>query len=83
MNTKIFEMSILKDLNPEIRKKMDADKELYDHLHAKMVSDMQRAFVVTDLQVNTANILIGYGEELGMEFESNSFVLKLYQIFGK
>ena len=76
-------MSILKDLNPEIRKKMDADKELYDHLHAKMVSDMQRAFVVTDLQVNTANILIGYGEELGMEFESNSFVLKLYQIFGK
>ena len=74
MNTKIFEMSILKDLNPEIRKKMDADKELYDHLHAKMV---------TDLQVNTANILIGYGEELGMEFESNSFVLKLYQIFGK
>ena len=62
---------------------MDADKELYNHLHAKMVSDMQRAFVVTDLQVNTANILIGYGEELGMEFESNSFILKLYQIFGK
>lgn len=83
MNTKIFEMSILKDLNPEIRRKMDADKELYNHLHAKMVSDMQRAFVVTDLQVNTANILIGYGEELGMEFESNSFILKLYQIFGK
>jgi len=76
-------MSILKDLNPEIRRKMDADKELYNHLHAKMVSDMQRAFVVTDLQVNTANILIGYGEELGMEFESNSFILKLYQIFGK
>jgi predicted DsbA family dithiol-disulfide isomerase len=76
-------MSILKDLNPEIRRKMDEDKELYNHLHAKMVSDMQRAFVVTDLQVNTANILIGYGEELGMEFESNSFILKLYQIFGK
>ena len=76
-------MSILKDLNPEIRRKMDEDKELYNHLHAKMVSDMQKAFVVTDLSVNTANILIGYGEELGMSFESNNFILRLYQIFGK
>ena len=76
-------MSILKDLNPEIRKKMDADKELYNNLHAKMIRDMQKAYVVTDLAVNTANILIGYGEELGMKFESDNFVLKLYQIFGK
>lgn len=76
-------MSILKDLNPEIRRKMDEDKELYNHLHAKMVSDMQKAFVVTDLSVNTASILIGYGEELGISFESDSFILRLYQIFGK
>jgi len=76
-------MSILKDLNPEIRRRMDEDKELYSHLHAKMVSDMQKAYVVTDLSVNTANVLIGYGEELEMNFESGNFILRLYQIFGK
>ena len=48
-----------------------------------MVSDMQKAYVVTDLSVNTANVLIGYGEELEMNFESGNFILRLYQIFGK
>jgi len=76
-------MSILKDLNLGIRKALDADKELYNNLHAKMISDMQKASVVTDLSVSTANTLMGYGEELGMNFESENFILRLYQIFGK
>lgn len=76
-------MSILKDLNLEIRKALDADKKLYNHLHAKMINDMQKATLVTDLSVGTANTLISYGEGLEMNFESNNFVLKLYQIFGK
>jgi len=76
-------MSILKDLNLEIRKALDADKELYNHLHAKIISDMQKASVVTDLSVSTANTLMSYGEVLGMNFESENFILRLYQIFGK
>jgi len=76
-------MSILKDLNLEIRKALDADKELYNHLHAKMINDIQKATLVTDLSVGTANTLISYGEGLEMNFESNNFVLRLYQIFGK
>jgi len=76
-------MSILKDLNLEIRKALDADKELYNNLHAKMISDMQKASVVTDLSVSTANTLMSYGEALGMNFESENFILRLYQIFGK
>lgn len=76
-------MSILKDLNFEIRKALDADKELYNNLHAKMISDMQKASVVTDLSVSTANTLMSYGEALEMNFESENFILRLYQIFGK
>jgi hypothetical protein len=76
-------MSILKDLNLEIRKALDADKEMYNHLHAKIISDMQKANSCADLPVSTANTLISYGEGLEMNFESNNFILRLYQIFGK
>ena len=76
-------MSILKELNPEIRKAVDADKELYQHSHAALIRNMQKATLVTDLPVGTASTLISYGDQVGMNFERDSFVLKLYQIFGK
>jgi len=76
-------MSILKDLNLEIRKALDADKEMYNHLHAKIISDMQKVSFCVDLPVSTANTLISYGEGLEMNFESENFILRLYQIFGK
>ena len=44
---------------------------------------MQGANVVTDLSVSTASTLISEGEAVGVNFESNNFVLRLYQIFGK
>ena len=76
-------MSILKDLNLEVRKAMDADKELYQHSHAALVRNMQKATLVTDLPVGTASTLLSYAETVGFKFESENFVLKLYQIFGK
>ena len=76
-------MSILKDLNPEVRRAMDADKELYQHSHAALVRNMQKSYLVTDLSVGTASTLISYAETIGFSFESGNFVLKLYQIFGK
>jgi len=76
-------MSILKDLNLEVRKAMDADKELYQFSHRRLVYDMQKATLVTDLPVGTASTLLSYAETVGFKFESDNFVLKLYQIFGK
>ena len=76
-------MSLLSDLNPEIRKAIDAEREKYPSSYKKMIREMQDANVVTDLSVGTANTLISYGEGLEMNFESNNFVLRLYQIFGK
>ncbi len=76
-------MGILKDLNLEIRKAVDADKELYPHSHDALIRNMQEATLVTDLPVNTASILLSYAETVGFKFESSNFILKLYQIFGK
>jgi hypothetical protein len=76
-------MSILKDLNPEIRRAMDADKELYQHSHAALVRNMQKSYLVTDLPVGAASTLLSYAEAVNFSFESENFILKLYQIFGK
>lgn len=76
-------MSILKELNFEVRKAMDADKELYQHSHAALVRDMQKAHLVGDLKVGTASTLLSYAEAVGFNFESQNFVLRLYQIFGR
>jgi len=76
-------MSILKELNLEVRKAMDADKELYQHSHAALVRDMQKAALVTDLTVGTASTLLSYAEAVDFKFESQNFVLRLYQIFGR
>ena len=76
-------MSILKDLNLEVRKAVDAEKELYPHSYAALVRNMQEAELVTDLPVGTASTLLSYAETVGLKFESGNFILKLYQIFGK
>ena len=51
---------------------------MYNHLHAKIISDMQKVSFCVDLPVSTANTLISYGEGLEMNFESNNFILRLY-----
>ena len=76
-------MSVLKELNPKVREAVDADRELYPNSHAALVRNMQQAQLVTDLPVGTASTLLSYAESIGFNFESENFVLKLYQIFGK
>ena len=76
-------MSMLKDLDREVRRAMDADKELYQHSHAALIRNMQKATLVTDLPVSSASTLLSYAETVGFNFETENFVLKLYQIFGK
>ena len=76
-------MSILNDLIPEVKELLEADKEKFPNLYKNIINDLQNAFVTTDLKVATANALIGYAEAAGVKFESNNFVLKLYEIFGR
>ena len=76
-------MILFKELNPEIRKAMDIDKEMYPNTYKRLVDDLQNHNLVGDIQVDTANTLINYGQAVGMDFKSENFVLRLYQIFGR
>ena len=76
-------MSILNDLIPEVKELLEEDKKQFPNLHKGIINDLQNAFVTTDVKVSTANALIGYAEAANVKFESDSFVLKLYQIFGR
>ena len=76
-------MSILNDLIPEVKELLEADKEQYPMLYKAIVRDLQDATVTTDVKVSTANTLISYAETANVEFDSNSFVLKLYNVFGR
>ena len=76
-------MSLLKDLNPEVRQLLDADKENFPTLTQAIIDDLQSAWVVGDLTVNSATNLLNYADKVGMKFNTDSFVLKLYKIFGR
>ena len=76
-------MSILNDLIPEVKELLEADKEQFPNMYKGIISDLQNAFVTTDVKVSTANTLISYAETANVNFESDSFVLKLYNVFGR
>jgi len=52
-------------------------------LHKGIINDLQNSFVTTDLKVSTAQTLISYAEIANVNFNSDNFVLKLYEIFGR
>ena len=70
-------------LIPEVKELLEADKEQYPFLYKTIVADLQKANVTTDVKVSTANTLIGYAEAAKVKFDSDSFVLKLYNVFGR
>ena len=76
-------MSLLKDLNPEVRQLLDADMKDFPFGTKRIINDISNADLVTDLSVGTANTLIGLAEKAGVKFDSDNFVLKLYNVFGK
>jgi len=76
-------MSLLNDLNPEVRQLLDADMESYPSTTKAIISNMQSADFISDLTVNSATNLLNYADKVGMKFDTDSFVLKLYKIFGK
>lgn len=76
-------MSLLKDLNPEVRQLLDADKENFPTLTQTIIDNLQSAWVVGDLTLSSATTLLNYADKVGIEFNTTSFVLKLYKIFGR
>ena len=76
-------MSLLKDLNPEVRQLLDADMKEFPFGTKRIINDINNANFVTDLTVGTANTLIGLAENTDIKFDADNFVLKLYKIFGK
>jgi len=76
-------MSVLNDLIPEVKELLEADKEKYPNLHKNIINDLQNAFVTTDIKVATAQTLLGYADAANVKFDTNNFVLKLYEIFGR
>ena len=75
---------MLSKLDPRVREALDADKKQYPVMVKHMIEDMQNAYLIGDLRVNTASNLVNYAENAGVVFNnSNSFLLKLYQIFGR
>ena len=77
-------MSLINDLIPEVKELLEADAEQFPLLVKAIkreISDPSN--LVQDLKVSTAQTLIGYGEAAGVEFKYDSFVNKLYNIFGK
>jgi hypothetical protein len=69
--------------NPKIKDLLEADKVEYPHLYKSIKHDLANANLITDLSVLTAQTLIDYGRKAGVKFDSNNFVLNLYEIFGK
>jgi hypothetical protein len=76
-------MSLLNELIPEVKELLEADKEQYPFFYKTIIADLQNADVTTDVKVSTANALISYAELAKVNFESDNFVLKLYNVFGR
>jgi len=76
-------MSVLNDLIPEVKELLEADKEKFPNLYKGIINDLQNAYVTTDLKVSVAQSLISYAETANVNFNSDNFVLKLYEIFGR
>ena len=76
-------MSLLNDLIPAVKQQLDADKEQFPNLHASMVRDLENAQLVTDIPLGTAQYLSSYFVAAGLEHESSSFLLNIYEVFGK
>jgi len=76
-------MSLLKDLNPEVRQLLNEDMENFPNSTQAIIDNLQSAYVVGDLTVGSATTLLNYADKVGIEFNTDSFVLKLYKIFGR
>ena len=83
MKRTITRKRLHKDLHPSVLKAIEADKAQFPNLYKSIITDIQDADVVTDLNLGTANYLREYHIATRGDFSSNDFVLNIYEVFGK
>jgi len=76
-------MSLLKELKPEIKALLDADKESYPNLVNSIIKELDQTHLVGDITVNAASHLIDYMGNTDLNPNTGNFLLKLYFIFGR
>jgi len=76
-------MSLLKELKPEIKALLDADKKLYPNLVKSIEKELNSQFSVSDITVGVANNLVDYLGNTDLNPNTDNFMLKLYFIFGR
>ena len=82
-------MSIYKELKPEIKALLEADRKEYPNMVKAMIDEMEGSGIlgsytgVMDISVNTASHLLGYLGQTDLKPPSDDFVLKVYFIFGR
>lgn len=62
---------------------MEADAEKYPSTYQKLINDINNAEIVTDIKVGTAWALVEYFMETDIEPEMNTFIIRLYAVFGR
>ena len=73
-------MSLFDEMIPEVKQKLLADKEKYPNIHESIMADINKSQLISDLSVRTAANLVEY---LPFTESNNSFVVKLYKVFGQ
>jgi len=76
-------MSLLKELKPEIKALIDADKKSYPNLIGTIEKELNNNYAVGDITVGVANSLIDYLGNTDLNPNTDNFMLKLYFIFGR
>jgi hypothetical protein len=76
-------MSLLKELKPEIKALIDADKKSYPNLIGTIEKELNNNYAVGDITVGVASNLIDYLGNTDLNPNTDNFMLKLYFIFGR
>ena len=76
-------MSLLKELHPAVLEQIELERSEYPNLCGKIMNDIKEALLVTDLSLGTTTYLVGYYLGAGHKFDSHSYLLNVYQIFGR
>jgi len=76
-------MSLFNDIIPEVKELLLVDKEKYPSRHERMMEDLNESILISDLTVKTATALVEYLFYTDKKPELDSFIIKLYAVFGK
>jgi signal recognition particle GTPase len=75
--------TLFEQMIPEVKELFLADKEKYPNRHEIIMKDLETIFFVSDLSVNLAITLVEYFKETEVKPKYNSFISKLYAVFGQ